>query len=167
MSTPTQTKNNIKGFLEGFGNTIDLASARLLEISDEQSAKPRSEGKWSPREIIGHLIDSAANNHQRFVRAQFSDELVFAGYEQENWVEVQKYQQRSWRELVQLWQLYNQHILHIMTVTPEETRMKLRYKHNLHVIASDAIKESEPVTLDYFMRDYVEHLRKHLGQILA
>lgn len=54
-----------------------------------------------------------------------------------------------------------------MRVTPEDVRMKLRHKHNLHIIASDLIKEDEPVTLDYFMRDYVEHLRKHLQQIFG
>jgi hypothetical protein len=157
--------NEMTAFLESFRNTIDDGSARLLEIPDDESATPPGEGKWSPKEIIGHLIDSAANNHQRFVRAQFSDDLVFSGYQQEEWVDAQRYRERPWREMVQLWQLYNRHILHIMKVTPETTRMKLRHKHNLHVIASESLKESEPVTLDYFMRDYVEHLRKHLGQI--
>jgi len=153
-------------FLNDFGETIETASTRLVEISDERSAVPRVEGKWSRKQIIGHLIDSAANNHSRFVRAQFNDDLVFAGYEQEAWVDSQQYQKKDWNELVQLWKLYNRHILHIMKVTPEETRMKLRSKHNLHVIASDKLSPDEPVTLDWFMRDYVDHMKKHLGQIL-
>ena len=153
-------------FLNDFGETIDTASTRLLEISDELSAVPRVEGKWSRKQIIGHLIDSAANNHSRFVRAQFNDDLVFPGYEQEAWVDSQRYQEKDWNELVQLWRLYNRHILHIMKVTPEDIRMKLRSKHNLHVIASDKLSPDEPVTLDWFMRDYVDHLKKHLGQIL-
>ena len=152
-------------FLKDFGETIETASTRLLEISDERSAAPRAEGKWSRKQIIGHLIDSAANNHSRFVRAQFNDDLVFPGYEQEAWVDSQQYQEKDWNELVQLWKLYNRHILHIMKVTPEEIRMKLRAKHNLHVIASDKLSPDEPVTLDWFMRDYVDHMRKHLGQI--
>ena len=153
-------------FLQDFGETIETASTRLLEISEERSAVPRDEGKWSRKQIIGHLIDSAANNHSRFVRAQFSDDLVFPGYEQEAWVDSQHYQEKDWHELVQLWKLYNRHILHIMKVTPEETRMKLRSKHNLHVIASDKLRPDEPVTLDWFMRDYVDHMKKHLGQVL-
>lgn len=153
-------------FLNDFGETIETASTRLLEISDERSAVPRVQGKWSRKQIIGHLIDSAANNHSRFVRAQFIDDLVFPGYEQEAWVDSQQYQEKDWSELVQLWKLYNRHILHIMKVTPEETRMKLRSKHNLHVIASDKLSPNEPVTLDWFMRDYVDHMKKHLGQIL-
>ena len=154
-------------FLNSFRQTIELDADRLLEIPEEQSAIPRSEEKWSPKEIIGHLIDSASNNHQRFVRAQFTDELIFAGYEQEGWVRVQNYQGESWPELVQLWKLYNQHILHLVSHIPEETRTKLRSKHNLNQIASDAISENEPVTLDFFIRDYLDHMKKHLEQILG
>jgi hypothetical protein len=154
-------------FLEDFRQTISGAFAQLQKISAEESQVPRAEGKWSPKEIIGHLIDSASNNHQRFVRAQFTDDLVFAGYEQEGWVRVQNYQGEEWADLVQLWRLYNQHLVHLISLVPEETRMKLRYKHNLHELASDSLKEDEPVTLDWFMRDYVEHLKKHLKQILG
>jgi hypothetical protein len=154
-------------FLEDFRQTIGAASEQLMQISAEQSQLPRAAGKWSPKEIIGHLIDSASNNHQRFVRAQFSDDLIFAGYEQEGWVRVQNYQGEPWSELVQLWKLYNQHILHLMSLIPEETCLKLRYKHNLHQIASDTLTEDEPVTLDWFMRDYVDHMKKHLKQILG
>jgi hypothetical protein len=154
-------------FLENFRQTINGASDQLLQISAEKSQLPRAEGKWSPKEIIGHLIDSASNNHQRFVRAQFTDDLLFAGYEQEGWVRVQNYQGEDWADLVHLWRLYNQHILNVMSLVPEETRMKLRYQHNLHQIASDALSEDEPVTLDWFMRDYVEHMKKHLKQILG
>ena len=152
-------------FLDDFRATIETASNRLGQLSEEASQTSRAEGKWSPKEIIGHLIDSAANNHQRFVRAQFTDELIFAGYEQEEWVRAQHYQEEEWSELVQLWKLYNRHILHLMSFVPDEARTKLRRKHNLHQIASDTISENEPVTLDYFMRDYVDHMKKHLAQI--
>jgi len=80
-----------------FAKRSRLPLLRLLEIPEQQSAIARSEDKWSPKEIIGHLIDSASNNHQRFVRAQFTDELIFAGYEQEGWVRVQDYQGRAGR----------------------------------------------------------------------
>jgi len=155
-----------KEFLEDFRETLATSYQQLLRISEAQSLIPRAEGKWSPKEITGHLIDSAANNHQRFVRAQFNDELIFAGYEQTEWVRVQHYKEEPWEALVGLWQLYNQHILHIMKFVPEEMRLKLRARHNLNQIASDAINVNEPVTLDYFMRDYVDHMKKHLGQIL-
>src|ERR1041384_4907726 len=157
----------MQDFLNDFSATIDSSYKRLSQISSEQSGKPRAEGKWSPREIIGHLIDSASNNHQRFVRAQFTDDLVFAGYEQEGWVRVQDYQGEDWSQLLDLWKLYNKHIHHVMSLIPEEARTKLRYKHNLHQIASDKLIESDPVTLEWFMRDYVDHMKKHLSQILG
>jgi hypothetical protein len=154
-------------FLGHFSETLSDATPRLLAISEQESEIPRAEDKWSSKQIIGHLIDSAANNHQRFVRAQFSDELIFLGYEQNEWVRVEHFQEEPWRDLVQLWQLYNQHILHIMKHAPEDTRTKLRQRHNLHQLASEQIKEDEPVTLDFFMRDYVDHLKKHLKQIMG
>jgi hypothetical protein len=158
---------SMQDFLNDFHQKIEDSSKALLAISPDDSAVPRAEGKWSPREIMGHLIDSASNNHQRFVRAQFTDDLVFAGYEQEGWVRVQNYQGESWPDLVQLWKLYNQHILHLISLIPEETRLKLRYKHNLHQLASESLSESEPVTLDWFIRDYLDHMKKHLGQVLV
>ncbi|HVQ36956.1 MAG TPA: DinB family protein [Pyrinomonadaceae bacterium] len=166
-SLATQPQDDYAVFLNDFRQTLETASARLNDISEAQSGVPRSAGKWSPREIIGHLIDSATNNHQRFVRAQFTEDLVFAGYEQENWVRVQNYQGERWEDLVQLWKLYNQHIVHLVSLIPEETRTRLRSKHNLHQIASELLSENEPVTLDFFIRDYLDHMKKHLGQILA
>ena len=155
----------MQDFLDDFRQTIALGAERFGQISEQKSQVPRAEGKWSPKQIVGHLIDSAANNHQRFVRAQFTDDLVFDGYQQEQWVETQRYQDESWSDLVQLWKSYNGHILHLIEVTPEEQRTKLRAKHNLHQIASDLLKEDEPVTLEWFMRDYLDHMKKHLGQI--
>ena len=164
---PFQGGAQVQAYVAELRHSIDEATPRLQRMTEEQARRSPKPGKWSPSEIIGHLIDSASNNHQRFVRAQFTDELVFAGYEQENWVRVQNYQGEDWTELVQLWKLYNQHILHLVSLIPEETRTRLRSKHNLHQIASDTINESEPVTLDYFIRDYLDHMQKHLGQILG
>jgi hypothetical protein len=163
------TKSTIsewKSFLDQFSDTLSDATPRLLAISEQQSEVPRAEDKWSAKQVIGHLIDSATNNHQRFVRAQFTDELIFLGYEQNEWVRVEHFQEEPWRDLIQLWRLYNQHILHIMKYAPEDTRTKLRQRHNLHQLASEQIKEDEPVTLEFFMRDYVDHMKKHLKQIL-
>ena len=155
----------MESFLDDFRETIETAEKRLLSISEQQSQVSRANGKWSPKEIIGHLIDSAANNHQRFVRAQFSDELTFSGYEQDDWVHVQGYNQEPWQQLVQLWKHYNLHLLHLMWLVLEQTRTKPRTIHNLDQIAWKTVAKNETVTLDYFMRDYVAHLKHHLGQI--
>ena len=153
--------------LEDFKETIESAAARLLLISDEQSRKAKDEGKWSPKQIIGHLIDSASNNHHRFVVAQLKDDLVFPGYAQEEWVRVQRYDQEPWPLLVQLWKTYNLHLLHVMANVPEGARRKLRSEHTLDQIAWQRVDAAEPVTLEYFMRDYIGHLKNHLRQVFA
>ena len=152
-------------FLEDFRYTIDTAAQYLLEISEQQS-QVSAEDKWSSKQIIGHLIDSAANNHLRFVKAQFTDDLMFPGYEGDDWVRVQRYNREPWKQLVQLWRHYNLHLLHLMAQAPEQTRTKLRSNHNLDQIAFEPVATTESVTLEYFMRDYVAHLKHHLRQIL-
>ena len=157
----------MQSFLEDFRLTLERAAERLLQLPDLENETPRAQDKWSPREIIGHLIDSAANNHQRFVRAQFTDDLVFPGYQQAEWVSIQHYRQESWEQLVQLWKHYNLHLLHVMQNTPAEQLTRPRLKHNLNEIAWQPVAIDQPATLEYFMRDYVDHLKHHLRQILG
>ena len=154
-------------WLEDFKQTIDSASRRLLQVTEAQSEQPRAEEHWSSKQIIGHLIDSAANNHARFVLAQIKDDLVFPGYEQDQWVQVQHYQQASWPQLVELWRAYNLHILHVMSCVPQEKLMNRCIRHSLHKIAFETVSESDPVTLEYLMKDYVVHLKHHLSQIFG
>jgi len=136
--------------------TIETASARLLQITESESEARPEPGKWSKKEVLGHLIDSASNNHQRFVRAQIQGELVFPGYEQDSWTAVQCYQQAPWERLVQLWQSYNLHLSHLMACVPGE-KLKNRC----------VINDGDPVSLEFLMTDYVRHLKHHLDQILA
>src|SRR5690242_19517632 len=86
-------------FLDDFQQTIQDASLRLLEIPDEDAAR-RTTSEWSAKQVLGHLIDSAGNNHQRFIRAQFTDDLVFASYDGDQWVDAQKYNDAFWPDLV-------------------------------------------------------------------
>jgi hypothetical protein len=157
--------NTLEGFLEDFRATITTATVRLREISDGESGRRSAPGKWTAKEILGHLIDSAANNHQRFVRAQFSDDLVFPGYEQEKWVSAQRYNDRSWSDLVQLWNSYNLHLHHVISVIPEAILTRTRTNHNLDQIALNPVDKREATTLEYFVRDYLVHLKHHLDQI--
>lgn len=152
-------------WLDDFKKTIESASARLSQISESQSKQPRAEGHWSPKQIIGHLIDSAANNHARFVLAQLKDDLLFPGYEQDGWVRVQQYEQASWPQLVDLWRAYNFHLVHVMSCVPIEKLTNRCTQHSLQTIAFETVSEKEPVTLEYLMKDYVVHLKHHLGQI--
>jgi hypothetical protein len=144
---------------------IEQATPLLRGMSEERSRLRPRPGKWCPREVIGHLIDSASNNHQRFVRAQFQDDLVFSGYEQDAWVSVQRYRDAPWEDLIALWSSFNLHIARIMDFAPIDERVRLRPLHNLHELAWKPVPRDEPVTLDYFMSDYVAHLKHHLAQI--
>lgn len=153
-------------WLDDFKQTIDSATTRLREISEAQSEVPRSEEGWSSKQIIGHLIDSATNNHARFVLAQLKDDLLFPGYEQNGWVQVQQYQSASWARLIDLWRAYNLHLLHVMSCTPKEKLSNRCTQHSLQTIAFETVSEAEPVTLEYLMKDYVVHLKHHLSQVL-
>ena len=155
----------MRDFLNQFENAIEDAAARLSKLSEEESGTVPAAGKWCPKEIVGHLIDSAANNHQRFVRAQMQDDLLFPGYEQERWVELQCYRNANWTELLELWRLYNRHLVRVVRQIPAEALKRPRKRHNLNEIAWQQVPATEPVTLEYFIRDYVGHLKNHLEQI--
>ena len=146
-------------------STVERAAPQLLAISDADSARRPAPGKWSPREIVGHLVDSASNNHQRFVRAQFQDDLVFTGYDQDAWVSTQHYQDASWRDLVTLWRSFNLHIARVIATMPLEVRTRVHTRHNFDVLAFQPVAAGAPTTLDYFMHDYVGHLKHHLRQL--
>lgn len=132
---------------------LETAPARLVRIGDDEAARPR-EGGWSKKQILGHLIDSAGNNHQRFVRAQFTERLEFPPYSQDAWVNAQSYATEPWPDLVNLWLLLNRHLVHIMRHAPEEA-----LPHTCSLGGKD------PVTLAFLMEDYVRHLQHHLEQI--
>lgn len=152
-------------WLEDFRATIESATPRLLQISEAQSEQPRAEEHWSAKQIIGHLIDSAANNHARFVLGQIKNDLVFPGYDQNRWVEINHYQQAPWSQLVDLWRAYNLHLLHVMSCADPDKMNNRCAQHSLQTIAFETISESEKATLEYLMQDYVVHLKHHLGQI--
>ena len=145
---------------------IDDAMPQLHAIRIEDTVRPRTPGQWSPVEVMGHLIDSATNNHQRFVRAADQNHLVFPGYEQDKWVARQRYQTMPWIEVLTLWRLYNQHIARVMSAIPREVRGRLTVRHNLDQIAFHPLPDDVPATLEYLMNDYVDHLEHHLAQVL-
>jgi len=154
-------------WLDNFKQTIDSAAPRLLKISETQSEQPRAKDHWSSKQIIGHLIDSAANNHLRFVLGQLKDDLVFPGYDQNGWVKTNHYQDAPWSQLVELWRAYNLHLHHVIA---HADKLKLSTPctlHTLQEIAFKTVPKSEPVTLEYLMKDYVDHLNHHLAQIFT
>lgn len=147
FTIPEKIANGIRKTVEDF--------AERLENLDEAKAsrKPRPD-KWSRKEILGHLIDSASNNHQRFIRAQYLKDLNFPSYEQNEWVQLQQYSLRTWKELSTLWKSYNFHLAHIISCMPTACLEK-----------SCIIGFGEPMTIRYVVVDYLGHLQHHIRQI--
>jgi hypothetical protein len=132
---------------------IDKVPQILREISeDEISIKP-SPNKWSKKEVLGHLIDSATNNHQRFIRGQF--ELTpEIRYDQNKWIEFSFYQEIESKQIINFWTVYNQQLVEIIKRIPSDNLTKqIRVGENL-------------VTLEFLIVDYVAHLEHHLKQII-
>jgi len=150
---------------EELRETVLLAAAQLRQMPEEQARVRPSAGRWSPIEIIGHLIDSASGNHERFVRAQARSDLEFDGYDQDEWVRAQHYQDAPWPSVIELWQALNLHAARMMDHTPDSVMTQPRARHNLDVVAWEVVPRSEPISLGYFMQDYVGHLKHHLRQI--
>ena len=131
------------------------AFAARLSVLDERIVKERpTPESWSIQQVVGHLIDSAANNHQRFIRAQTGNSLTFPKYDQNHWVNAQNYDACSWQELIEFWRIYNLHIAHVIRQIPDA---KMRVECT--------ITPYEPVSLSFLIEDYVTHLKHHLNKI--
>jgi len=149
-------KARMRNSLKEFESLVSMALPLLDSISESESSTRPAPDKWSKKEILGHLIDSASNNHQRFVRAQLSSEIRLPEYEQDRWVRAQSYQTESWENIVELWKTFNLHLLHVVVKIPVDKIDSLCF-----------IGEDEPVTLELLFSGYVKHMKHHLQQILT
>jgi hypothetical protein len=125
----------------------------LMAIDEEIFSAKASPAKWSKKEIIGHLIDSAANNHQRFVRAQFQDKPAIS-YDQNKWNEFNFYQQIDGKQIISLWAAYNLQLIELIRHIPEQHLQ-------CACIAGDQL-----LTLEFLINDYADHLEHHLRQVV-
>lgn len=147
---------SIAAAADALAGILATVPARLEAISEEDAARRAGPDRWAKKEVLGHLIDSAANNHQRFVRGQLYESLADPSYEQERWVATQHYWSESWGDLVKLWVLMNRHLLHILRNVDES---KLSTPISIH---------GDPeVPLSRVIVDYVGHMEHHLRQILG
>ena len=139
------------------------AFEEFLMVDDKDAAVKPAPNKWSAKEILGHLIDSASNNHGRFVRAQFEENFQIEGYRQNEWVEVQDYQNQEWQDLLIMWRQFNLLLSNLMFNTSPRIREQ-EIQLGVFMPSSPNLKEL-PNTLGYLMEDYVAHIKHHLGQI--
>lgn len=140
--------------LQGHINSFPL---EFLKYPEGELRRKPAPDKWSKKELLGHLIDSATNNHLRFIKIQFMPQPFFVeGYAQNDWVKIQKYNEIETQHLVNFWKINNEHILIIMQNTPDE---------NLGLKLNPEQPSEDSDTLFLLMKDYVDHIEHHLKQI--
>jgi len=144
------------GLREKINNIVEECSAKLLILPPEVISERRNSQNRTIRQILGHLIDSAVNNHHRIVRLQYNENLEFPDYRQDNdrWIAIQNYQEENWEQLVSFWKSYNLHMVHIIKNVNESC-----LNHTWHDF------EGARETLQTVIEGYVWHLNLHLKEI--
>ncbi len=146
----------MKEIAEQLNELITDAKPGLMQLEPGMVKNKPNPEKWSKQEILGHLIDSASNNHHRFVRAGYDAVKDFPPYDPDNWVKLQQYNEMPWNNMVELFCLYNLHLVHVLNIFPVEKLNSMCY----------FVGKDNPVTIEYVIRDYLRHLKHHLDQIL-
>ena len=126
----------------------------LTEIGEPNFSLKVAPEKWSKKELIGHLIDSATNNHHRFVQIQFESKLLIP-YDQNQWNRSNFYQQIAGKQIIDFWTIYNKQLVEIIKRISEENLLK-EFKTT----------DNKKITLFFLINDYVEHLEHHLRQVI-
>lgn len=141
---------------EDFRAELTKLRAALLDCSPSHADIPWRVGGWTRKQIVGHLLDSATNNRQRFVRASTDGVYAGPGYVQDAWVEAHGYANKSWKTLLQWWQVEHEILAAVVDRIPEE-----------RLEAKCVVGNDEPVTLKFLIEDYLRHQRWHLAQFEA
>ncbi|WP_425886527.1 DinB family protein [Parabacteroides sp. ASD2025] len=150
-------RTNFSYITDGIAKVIETEERLLNDLSEEVITQRRNRQNRTIKQILGHLIDSASNNHQRMVRLQYSKDLLFfPDYRQDNdlWIALQDYQNADWANLIQLWKFYNLHIIHVIT-SVDVTKLD-NYWCDF---------EGTKVTLKEMIEGYLDHLHLHMKEI--
>jgi hypothetical protein len=156
MGNGVKQMDQMPAAVERLGFAVRTLPGILAGFSDAEGEQHPSPERWTKKEVVGHQIDSASNNHQRFVRGQIASGQDFPGYEQEQWVRLQDYQGARWADLIDFWRAYNTHILHVIGCMSEEGKR-----------ATCRVGSGAEVTLAGLFVDYVDHLEHHLRKMLG
>ena len=148
---PTDT-NEIT--LQQLQHLMDTIPEKLYQFSEEEMAEKPAHDKWSKKEIIGHLIVSATNNHQRFIRGQF-EENPSISYNQVLWNVHGHFQEMDTDHLIAFWEMYNRHLIELISRVPRSLLEK-----------TCQMSDGTSYTLSWLFDDYVRHLEHHLKQIV-
>jgi nitroreductase len=155
---PSDSKDGVdpkgpKGFAR-LATILELAPGALMGISERDASTKAAPEEWSAKQELGHLIDSAINNHRRFVRGQIEDNPALPDYDGDGWVAVHDYQSRDWPELIRAWQFFNNWLLSAARKISESGWQR-----------TTRLQGRGDVTLGYIFDDYVRHLQHHLRHL--
>ncbi|NSW94754.1 MAG: DinB family protein [Bacteroidales bacterium] len=148
--------NDFISVTNGILEIINKWEIPLQNLSDDIITKRLNKQNRTIKQILGHLVDSASNNHQRMVRLQYNSDLAFPDYRQDNdrWIAIQNYQDSNWNNLIQLWKYFNLHIIHVIQNTDKD--MLQNCWHDF---------EGTRVTLEQMIYGYLDHLNLHINEI--
>lgn len=140
----------------GINQYIDKWEQKLINLPVETITQKRNKQNRTIKQILGHLIDSAANNHQRMIRLQYNAKLVFPDYQQDNdlWIALQDYQNEDWFTIIQLWKYYNLHMIQVIK-SVDQTKLDNSWQSF----------ENITVTLRQMIEGYLGHIELHLNEI--
>jgi DinB superfamily len=147
QTAPTQTALAFRTELNKLRDTLLALPPSLADV-------PWRAGGWTRKQIVGHLLDSAANNRQRFVRAAIDGQYAGPGYAQDAWVALHGYAGESWETLLRWWQAEHEILMAAVNRIPEE-----------RLEASCVVGDDDPVTLRFLIEDYVHHQQGHFKQL--
>ncbi|QNR84612.1 DinB family protein [Pedobacter riviphilus] len=147
--------NSVLGKKNEILHLVNQAMIDFENISDEAWNDKPQPLKWSKKELLGHLVDSAVNNIRRLVVGQYEQGVKII-YHQDEWVNYQNYQETAIAEVIMLWKLLNYQISRVIENIPEE---------KLQNTCDTGKGKIEMHTLSFFIDDYLVHLKYHLNQI--
>lgn len=140
----------------GIQTYIDNWEQKLINLPTDTITQKRNKQNRTIKQILGHLIDSAANNHQRIIRLQYNEKLIFPDYQQDNdlWIALQDYQNEDWTTIIQLWKYYNLHMIQVInSVDPKKLNNSWQ---NF---------EGTTITLLQMIEGYLGHIELHFNEI--
>lgn len=147
----------MKTIADEIRSTVHRYASHLRSAGSSSLEEKATPGKWSKKEILGHLVDSAQNNLQRFVRGQY-EHVPHIVYDQDNWVSLQRYQTYNTEELIGLWVALNDHLARTLACMEPA---------NFEKMCNTGKSGEELHSLKFIAEDYVAHLKHHLNQIQA
>lgn len=141
---------------DGILQYIDAWEQKLIELPVETITQKRNKQNRTIKQILGHLIDSASNNHQRMIRLQYNEKLTFPDYQKGNdlWIALQDYQNADWNVTIQLWKYYNLHMIQVIK-SVDQSKLQNSWQNF----------EDTTVTLQQMIEGYLEHIDLHLNEI--